>query len=120
MPQTESDLIQGMGVKPRCPICQAVYRGENIRLIRERRGRYLFYILCPSCLSSIINIVLNNPLGTSSLYMVTDFTGNDLERFVDGSAVNCDDVIEVYEKLSAPGGLLSGRRKGNWNGEIAK
>ncbi|MFA4880686.1 MAG: hypothetical protein WC650_03625 [Candidatus Doudnabacteria bacterium] len=99
MSQTDSELIQRMGVKPRCPICQAVYRGEDLRLVREANGRYLFYILCPSCFSSIINIILNNPLGTSSLYMVTDFTGDDLERFVDSLIVNCDEVIETYEKM---------------------
>lgn len=102
MPDQDQDLMQRLGIKPNCPVCQAVYPSQNLKLIKEKNGRYLFYILCPRCSSALANIILNNPLGTSSLYVVTDFTASDLERLTSHkvSPVNCDDVIEIYEKLN--------------------
>ncbi|PIU01491.1 hypothetical protein COT68_02920 [bacterium (Candidatus Torokbacteria) CG09_land_8_20_14_0_10_42_11] len=99
MSQNDRELIQRMGVKPHCPLCHAVYKGEDLRLVRKRQGRYLFYIFCPSCASSIINIILSNPLGVSALYMVTDFTEEDLAKAIKAEPVTSDEVIEVYNQL---------------------
>jgi len=93
--------MQKMGIKPNCPICRAGFRGEDLKMIHEARGRYLFHILCPGCHASIINITMDNLIGTSSLYMVTDFTREDLVKFVNSSRVTCDEVIEAYEGLTS-------------------
>jgi len=100
MSQNDRELIQRIGVKPNCPLCHAVYKGEDLKLVQEQRGRYLFYIFCPSCCSSIINIVLSNPLGVSALYMVTDFTEGDLAKVIKSNPVTCDEVIETYNQLN--------------------
>lgn len=101
MSDADRNLIQKMGIKPRCPICHAFYYGNNVRLLAEKRGRYLFHIECPSCHSCIINITVDSLIGISSLYMVTDFRQEDLAKILfHGSPVTCDEVIEVYEELS--------------------
>ncbi len=93
--------MRKMGIRPNCPLCRAVYRGQDLKLVREVKGRYLFHILCPGCHASIINITMDNLIGVSSLYMVTDFSREDLVKFVDSSPVLCDEVIETYEQLTA-------------------
>jgi len=92
--------MRKMGIRPNCPLCRAAYRGQDLKLVREVKGRYLFHILCPGCHASIINITMDNLIGVSSLYMVTDFTREDLVKFVDSSPVLCDEVIETYEQLN--------------------
>lgn len=102
MSQRDRDLIQRMGIKPRCPICRAYY-GNNVRLVKGEKDHFLFHIQCPSCHSYIINVTLDNLIGVSSLYMVTDLTREDLAKFFDGIEVACDEVIETYEQLTKQG-----------------
>lgn len=110
MAQNDHALFEKMGIKPRCPLCRATYLAPHLSLIREARGRYLFHIFCPNCQASILNITMDNIIGTSSLYMVTDLTPQDLERFVEGSPVTCDEVIEAYDAVTREENSQNARR----------
>ncbi|MFA6908484.1 MAG: hypothetical protein WC289_01225 [Patescibacteria group bacterium] len=56
----------------------------------------LMHVVCKSCSSSIIILMLTGELGMSSVGLITDLTGNDVMKFKEGNAVDADDVLELH------------------------
>ena len=88
-----------MHVLSTCPLCQAAYNPLKTQVMAERDDTHLLYLVCRQCGSAVVAVVTNNQGGVSSVGTVTDLTSQEVFRFQNSSAVNDDDVVDLYRVL---------------------
>jgi len=95
-----SDLFQDQAghlrVVSSCPICNARYHNNELRILEERSDAQLIYLQCRKCQSSVLAVILMSQLGVSSVGLVTDLTGEDVLKFRRQPVLSNDDVLDVH------------------------
>jgi len=89
-----------------CPLCDSHYNLMEAKVLEERDDANLIYIRCRKCQSSILALVLNNPLGVSSVGLVTDLSADEVMKYRQVTDVTEDDVLETHELLQKIGNVL--------------
>lgn len=82
-----------------CPLCDATYEDQCIRLLGEHGGMRLFHLTCPSCAHAILAVTLENQSGITSMGMVTDLEAQDAIRFQDVEPISADLCFEARDRL---------------------
>lgn len=85
-----------------CPICNARYHAAELKILDEHNDAQLVHITCRKCQSSVVAVVLVNPLGVSSIGLVTDLSGEEVLKFRQMSAISSDDVLDVHQVFRQP------------------
>ncbi len=83
-----------------CPFCNSSYYPDQASVVGEGSGSWLLHTNCLSCHSSIVLLLLVGEIGISSFGLITDLTDTEVVKFQKGSAVDIDDLIELYTILS--------------------
>jgi hypothetical protein len=91
----------GIRIVSHCPICHANYDPGEARVLEENEGAELIYIKCKNCLSAIVALISVNHMGISSVGLITDLDSREVLNFKERKGISGDDVLEVYEALSA-------------------
>lgn len=102
LPDAFGDNFENLRVISSCPICNARYHTAEIRVLEERADAQLVYLQCRKCRSSVLAVVLANPLGVSSVGLVTDLSGDDVLKFRHQNVLSGDDVLDVHLTLQRP------------------
>ncbi len=82
-----------------CPLCDAAYEDQCIRLLGEHGGMRLFHLTCPSCTHAVLAVIMENQHGISSMGMVTDLEVQDAVRFRDAEPISADMCFEARDQL---------------------
>ncbi|MBM3204661.1 hypothetical protein FJZ48_01615 [Candidatus Uhrbacteria bacterium] len=82
-----------------CPVCQAPYVDERIRLLGARGPTQLFHCSCQQCHHAVIALVLENGGWVSSVGLVTDLEAEDALRFQSVSTLTTDECIQFHQVL---------------------
>ncbi|MFA4819085.1 MAG: hypothetical protein WC621_04545 [Patescibacteria group bacterium] len=86
-----------------CPLCETPGKPVNARILEERPAGDLIHIQCSNCHSSILALVVNSPLGVTSIGLITDLTSDDVLRFKDKGGVTADEVLQAHQLLYKKG-----------------
>ena len=89
-----------------CPLCDSHYNLMEARVLEEKEGASLIYIKCRKCQSSILALILNNPLGISSVGLVTDLNPEEVMKYRLASEVNENDILDIHQFLQKTDNLL--------------
>ncbi len=82
-----------------CPLCQAMYKNEEVRLLGERGQTRLFHCSCLACGHAMLAIILETQGSISSVGVVTDLEAHDAMRFRTAAPVSDDDCIRAHRML---------------------
>lgn len=82
-----------------CPLCQASYKNEEVRLLGERGPTRLFHCTCRSCGHAMLAIILETQGSISSVGVVTDLEAQDALRFRSAPPISDDDCIKAHRAL---------------------
>ncbi len=83
-----------------CPICNKEYKPTNIKSISKVNDMILAHSNCPRCQSSILSLLYKDMLGITMVGMVTDLNYNDAIKAKKHTAINENDVLEIYEQIN--------------------
>ncbi len=83
-----------------CPFCNTKFSIDQARIISEKKDSFLIHAYCQKCRCSVLASLIANPMGISSIGLVTDLTYEDVLRFRKAKEINSDDVIYAYQHLS--------------------
>ncbi len=89
-----------------CPLCNTRYQPEEAKIVEEKDDAYLLFTICEKCGSNIVATLTTNPLGISSVGLVTDLTYEDVVVFKDSDNIFPNDVVELYQHLKNTGGEI--------------
>lgn len=82
-----------------CPMCQAFYDQNEIRLVGEETGSRLFHCTCKSCGHAMLAVILETSGMVSSIGVVTDLEAGDAVRFRGAPAVSVDECVRIHRLL---------------------
>jgi len=82
-----------------CPLCHAYFSPSEARILDGKGDTRLLHVVCRSCSSSIVFLLLIGEVGISSVGLITDLTGEDVLKFKDFEEVTADDVLDVHTML---------------------
>jgi len=105
-PANNFGLGDNVRVVSHCPFCNNRYNPFEAKVLEEKINAHLLYIKCHSCQSSILALVMSNPLGISSVGVVTDLLPEEVFRFQQEDAISEDGVLNNYEALQKLDNLL--------------
>ena len=94
-----SKFPEGLRIISHCPVCHYNYNQAEVRILEELESAQLIYIRCKNCHSAIVAMISINSIGISSVGLVTDLDGVEIQKFKEMSEVSGDDVISVYQNL---------------------
>lgn len=83
-----------------CPLCEAKYEEQSVRLLGEQGAMRLFHMTCPACSHSVLAVILEHPHGVSTMGMVTDLEAQDALRFQDADPISADDCLDIHDFLA--------------------
>lgn len=89
-----------------CPVCNSRFNPLEAKILQEGEGSHLVYIKCRHCQAAILTLIAANNLGISSIGLITDLSGDDILKFKDAGAIDCDEVIEWHQFLSREKALI--------------
>lgn len=89
-----------------CPLCRARYTSVSAKVIEQRAESHLVHVTCSNCQKSILAVVVENMLGTSSVGMVTDLSSEDVLRFRHGRPITADEVLDAHDFFNQQPSLL--------------
>lgn len=98
---SQSSSVPNLQVMTRCPMCDTVYKKDKIKVINKKDGVVSLYLNCGHCKSSVAMLLILGPAGFTSISVPTDITEDDFEKMVSGTAVDYDDVLEMYDFLKS-------------------
>lgn len=83
----------------KCPMCDASYEKEDIKIISKKDGTLSLYLSCKHCKSSVVMLLIMGNMGVTSISIPTDITEDDFEKVRGSEVVSYDDVLEMYKFL---------------------
>lgn len=83
-----------------CPLCNAQYQDQSIKLLGEQGAMRTFHLTCPACAHAVLAVIMENQHGVSSLGMVTDLEVQDAVRFRDLEPISADDCLNIKDLLA--------------------
>lgn len=98
--------IQPSRILAQCPLCQAAYREDEIRLVGERGASRLFHCNCEECGHSMLAIVLESSGWVSSVGLVTDLEAEEASRVQRSAPISVDECINLHRLLEGESNAL--------------
>lgn len=88
----------------KCPVCKALFHGEQSTLVERRGKSALFHIDCARCKSSVLLMVVSGPMNfMTTIGMLTDISKHDAERMKSQARVSTDDVLILHNYYKGRG-----------------
>ncbi len=103
LPNLLDDAWDNLKVVSRCPICNSKYSAARIEIIEKKDDAHLVCIKCKNCQTTVVAVVLANPLGVSTIGLVTDLDSNDIVKFRNQQPLSFDDALNFHQELKARG-----------------
>lgn len=82
-----------------CPLCQAMYEEQEIRLLGERGATRLFHCTCRGCGHAMLALILETQGSVSSVGLVTDLEVSDALRFRDRTPITADECLAARMRM---------------------
>lgn len=82
-----------------CPVCKKQYAQSNAKIVHEVDDAYLLHVCCSGCNSSVLALIFASGIGITSMGMLTDLNGCDLNKFKQWSSISQDEVLEMYKQM---------------------
>jgi hypothetical protein len=92
-----------------CPLCQAAYSENAVRLVGEKGPARLFHCTCADCGHAVLAVVIEVAGGISSIGLVTDLEVQDAVRFANLPPISSDECISAHKALEEGSRRLCGR-----------
>lgn len=89
----------GLKAVSTCPICKSKYDPFHAKIIAQSESAHLLYFKCRRCGSSIVALVMPGPMGISTISLITDLDGSEINDFRKSKPVNSDDVLDIAHQL---------------------
>lgn len=83
----------------KCPMCNASYQKNDVKVITKNDGTVSIYMNCGRCKSSVVMLLVASPSGITSISIPTDITEDDFDKIKKDDSIGCDDVLEMYKFL---------------------
>lgn len=83
-----------------CPICQAKDSTFNVKIIEEKEDAQLTYIKCNKCQGKLMALIVASGQMVSSIGLITDLNGEDIEKFRNCEPLHEDNLLEIHEVLN--------------------
>lgn len=90
---------QGVKIVSYCPLCETQYNVKQAKILDEREDAQLLHITCVKCKSSVLAMILMNPMGISSVGLVSDLNSVEVGKFKKKNAISSDEVINFHKTL---------------------
>ena len=90
---------EGLKLISSCPLCKTEYQPFQANIVDERNEAQLVHIQCQKCQSSVVALIMNGPMGLSSVGLITDLSSADVERFKDEATLSETDVLNTFKAL---------------------
>lgn len=84
---------EALRIISRCPVCAAPYNAENARVFASAATATMVHIVCGSCQSFFMALVVLLGVGISSVGMITDLSFRDIERLHRADPIETDEMI---------------------------
>lgn len=82
-----------------CPMCQALYERERVKLIQEKEHVRLYHSMCTSCNHGLLAYVIDAHGGVSSVGLVTDISGDDAIRQAKLASISPEECITAHRLI---------------------
>jgi hypothetical protein len=99
MPKSKSNPMPNLQIMTKCPMCNASYQKDDIKIINKNDGTISIYMNCGHCKSSVVMLLMAGPTGVTSISIPTDITEDDFEKIRSSDSIGYDDVLEMYKFL---------------------
>ncbi|MBI5221975.1 MAG: hypothetical protein HY980_00545 [Candidatus Magasanikbacteria bacterium] len=86
-------IQEGLRLMNQCPVCKGAYQADRKNILEERGEAHLVHITCPHCHNAIMAVIVANPLGLSSVGMLTDLTASDVSRVYHLDSISEDELF---------------------------
>jgi hypothetical protein len=83
----------------KCPMCQAAYEKDEVRLVGGRGATRLFHCHCHACGHAMLAVILENGGWVSSVGLVTDLEATDAIRFQSSLGITADECVGWHRLL---------------------
>lgn len=101
-----SSLDENLKLVSYCPFCDTHYNLFEAKVLEENEGASLIFVKCRNCQSSILALILNNPMGVSSVGLVTDLGQDEVLKYNTAADVTEDDALLAYQLLQKTDNVL--------------
>lgn len=92
--------LEGLKLLSKCPLCQDTFQPFQASIIEEKEEAQLVHIQCRKCSSSLLALIMNNPVGMTSIGLITDLSADDVDRFRQLTAISEEDVLSAFTQFS--------------------
>ena len=100
----EESLIIKLISSIKCGSCKRNYDEDHIEIVEHRDALWFLRVICPAChVRCLVAAIIRND---SRPELITDLTGDELEKFRDAGAVQDEDLLEMHRFLK------------NYNGDV--
>lgn len=72
-------------------------------VLAEREGQEVVHVICRRCGVAVVNLLLHDGMGISTLGVVTDASAGDLARVRKQGGVTSDDVLAMHKHFVSRG-----------------
>lgn len=86
-----------------CPICGGKLSALEATVLAERDGQEVVHVICRRCGVAVVNLLLHDGMGISTLGVVTDASAGDLARVRGQGVVTNDDVLAMHRHFVSRG-----------------
>lgn len=90
---------EALRIISRCPVCSTTYNAEDARVFARLEAATMVHIVCVSCQSFFMAMVVLLGAGVSSVGMVTDLSFRDIERLHRADPIDTDEMIVGYQSM---------------------
>jgi len=94
--QQPRPIQEGLRLMNQCPVCKGAYQADKKNILEERGEAHLVHITCPFCHNAIMAVIVANPLGLSSVGMLTDLTASDVSRLYHQGPISEDELFACH------------------------
>ena len=93
------DTSRPQQVLAHCPLCQAAYAEQHVRLLGEKGTSRMFHCSCRSCGHALLAVIVETSGSVSSVGLVTDLEIQDAVRFRDATPITADECVGAHRAL---------------------
>lgn len=99
VPKNPESWREALKLINRCPICMGNYATEAAKVFAEEGTAKFVHLVCATCRSYFVAMLVTIGPGISSVGMVTDLSFEDVRRLYGTSPITTDELINGYELM---------------------
>lgn len=94
----DEKLIRRLVATIKCSVCGQFYQGKNVKVLGHDDDMWFVSAYCPKCGSqALVAAVIKEGAHTE---VITDFTGEEFDKFSEAEEITADDVLDIHCLLS--------------------